>query len=294
MLYNLADIINHRKQLPHMKHDTLRRFAYIETCLYWGTGLTARHFGEVFDIARQNAQKVINDYREKHPDNLYYDSSKKCHCKSDEFTPWYINLKPERYLGYIGAVSATIGYWDEVQWSPEIPFETDNNYLSPPQHHYNVSSVLSSIREKYAIHVVYRAKKATLAMTVSAHHLVYANYRYHVRAYDHSKDWFSDLVLTRFVEIEKAKENWVSSASDAEWNKDLQLRFQINPELPDKVQQALQADYSLGTGTIRTIEVRQALLGYICREMERVDWDCGIRLWLDMDKTCYQKRQFHS
>jgi len=91
-------------------------------------------------------------------------------------------------------------------------------------------------------------------------------------------------VLTRFIEAEQAEESWVSSLNDERWIKKLTLQFQINPKLPKEVQQSLQADYSLGTKTIRTIEVRHAMLGYICREMERVDWRHGVRLWLDINK----------
>ena len=41
--------------------------------------------------------------------------------------------------------------------------------------------------------------------------------------------------------------------------------------------------------SVRTITVRKAMLGYICREMERIDWKYGIRIWLDIDNHCYQK-----
>lgn len=115
---------------------------------------------------------------------------------------------------------------------------------------------------------------------------MYANYRYHVRAYHHTTHWFVDLVLTRFIEIEESEEEWVSPLNDQRWQDKLTLHFEINPELPADVQRALQADYGLGNTTQRVITVRQAMLGYICREMERVDWKYGMRLWLDKDNKC--------
>ena len=126
-------------------------------------------------------------------------------------------------------------------------------------------------------------------MLVSAHCLVYANYRYHVRAYNHETGWFIDLVLTRFIEVQKTEEHWVSAINDQRWINQLTLHFQINPTLPKEVQQALQADYGLGNSMVRTIKVRQAMLSYICREMERVDWKYGVRLWLDVDQCCFSK-----
>lgn len=274
-----------------MKHDTQRRFAYIETCLYWGNGLTAGHLGNIFDIARQNAQKVIERYRALHPDNLYYDASKKRHCITNTFIPAYINTSPERYLGYIRSVNTMTKYWDEEKWTPDIPFETDDNYLSPPQHSRIVKAILASIKEKYSIHIVYRSKFKTLSVSVAAHTLVYANHRYHVRAFRHDKGWFVDLVLTRFIEIEKAEETWVSALNDERWHTKLTLVLQINPELPEETQQALREDYRLGSGNIRTIQVRHAMLGYICREMERIDWRKKMALWIDLNGVCCSKTE---
>ena len=201
-----------------MKHDMIRRFSYIETCLYWGTGLTASHLGEVFGIARQNAQKSISNYRKQHPDNIYYHASKKCHVATDEFEPAYIERDTEKYLDYIGGIDSVERYWAETEWS-EVPFESSDKYLKPPQHRDIVQTVLSAIKNKQSLYILYRAKFKTRSMLISAHHLVYANYRYHVRAYDHETGRFVDLVLTRFIEAEKTEKAWVSSLNDERWIK---------------------------------------------------------------------------
>jgi hypothetical protein len=60
-----------------MKLDTQSRFAFIETRLYWGEGVTARELAEVFGFARQTAQGVIEDYRRRHPEAIVFDASRK-------------------------------------------------------------------------------------------------------------------------------------------------------------------------------------------------------------------------
>lgn len=273
-----------------MKHDLLRRFAYIDTCLYWGEGVTAPHLAKVFGIARQNAQKVIEKYRKMYPDNMEYDPSLKCHRATDAFKTDNISTRSNAYLDYIGAIATVERYWDEKVWN-HVPFETDARFLKPPQHRRIIKTVLFAIREQRVMHIIYRSKDKTDSITVSAHHLVYANYRYHIRAYHHEKNWFVDLVLTRILEANiTTDETWVSEDSDQRWHHYLSLEFEINPKLPLEAQQALQADYSLGSKKSRTITVRHAMLGYICREMERVDWKYGVRLWLDKGKNCYQKK----
>lgn len=272
-----------------MKDDLSRRFAYIETCLYWGDGFTAPNLAQVFGIARQNAQKTVEKYRLMYPDNMTYDRSQKKHIATDDFEPHCIEKPTEKYLNYISGIYHVERYWGESEWS-EIPFECDDNYLKPPQHRDIMKTVLLALRNQKALHILYRSKSKTEAITVSAHHLVYANYRYHLRAYRHEQNWFADLVLTRILTAEIIDEPWVSSDNDQRWNTPLDVQFDINPELPLEAQQALQADYSLGNKMTRKIKVRHAMLGYICRETERIDWQYGMRLWLDKEKHCYQKR----
>lgn len=52
--------------------------------------------------------------------------------------------------------------------------------------------------------------------------------------------------------------------------------------------ETLQNDYALEEDHVRVIEVKEAMLGYICREMERIDWKYGMRLWVNIDNGCYQ------
>jgi hypothetical protein len=77
-----------------MKKDTLNRFAYIETRLYWGGGLTAGELAQACDLTRQNAQGVIKAYRDKHPGNIAFDTSLKRQVAGEHFEPNYISPSP--------------------------------------------------------------------------------------------------------------------------------------------------------------------------------------------------------
>ena len=70
-----------------MKFDTLIRFAYIETQLFWGDGLSAGELAKFFDSTRQTAQAVINAYRQQHPDQMEYDGSLKRHVATEVIEP---------------------------------------------------------------------------------------------------------------------------------------------------------------------------------------------------------------
>jgi hypothetical protein len=262
-----------------MNRDTYRRFAYIETCLYWGAGITARQLGKTFEIARQNAQASINAYRELHPSNIQYHASRKCHIATDVFEPHYISDKPELYLNYLRGNHLTSKFWQDEDWS-ELPIYDVDTLFRPHLQTDIIRIVVSAIQAKQALYLYYHAKAQTHYLTVAPNQLVYASRRYHVRAYSYDANKYIDLVLSRILEAGFSAEDWVSSDEDKEWNTYVDLRFKPNPKLPEQLRNTLLLDFCL-EGNIYTITVRKALQAYVLREMERLDWKYQIPLWLN-------------
>lgn len=263
-----------------MKNDRSRLFAYLETRLYWGEGVTANMLGHAFGLARQNAQKVISEYSRQFPHNIQYDKSKKMQKMGVNFQPHYIRIEPERYLDYLRGVDAVSRYWAETEWN-EVMFEDVDRQIRPSQNTEIVRTVLSAIQNEHVISIFYQSKFSAQLREISPHHLVYAGRRYHVRAYCHLLNIYLDFVLPRILQVEISTTLWVSYQEDTEWNQWTTMTFEINPDLPEHVIRTLQLDHSLGTETIRTIKTRQAMIAYIRREMERVDWKEKKRLWLE-------------
>ena len=261
-----------------MKRDIYRRFAFIETCLYWGAGITARQLGETFDIARQNAQVSIDAYRKKHPENLRYNHSSKRHEVTENFQPHYINLEPRRYLNYLRGNSLTGRFWEDEEWS-DLIIEDADTMFRPYLETTIVRKVVSAIQTQQALHLYYHAKTGTQRLSIAPNHLVYASQRYHLRAYCY--DWHKhiDLVLSRILEAEFSDEDWVSDEEDEDWKQFVELQFMPNPELPEPMKKTLLLDFRLQDG-IYAISVRKALMAYVLREMERLDWRYKIPLWI--------------
>ncbi|HRJ53072.1 MAG TPA: WYL domain-containing protein [Candidatus Thiothrix moscowensis] len=260
-----------------MNRDTSRRFAYIETCLYWGGGITARQLGETFEIARPNAQASITAYRELHPNNLRYNPSLKRHEASDTFEAHYISDKPEFYLNYLRGNHLTSRFWKDEDWS-ELPIHDVDTLFRPYLQTNIIRTIVSAIQTQQALYLCYHAKAQTHYLTVAPNQLVYASRRYHVRAYSYDTNKYIDLVLSRIMEASFSEEDWVSSDEDKEWNTYIDLHFKPNPELPEQLRNTLLLDFRLEKG-IYSITTRKALRGYVLREMERVDWQAQTVLW---------------
>ena len=264
-----------------MNRDTKRRFSYIETCLYWGNGVTANQLGETFQIARQNAQASIAAYRSLHPGNIVYSPSNKRHEASSHFIPQYIRQEPSRYLNYLRGNSLASRYWEDEEWGGLQVADVDTLFR-PYLERDSVSKVVTAIQTRQALRLEYHAKEGIRHLTIAPNHLAYASRRYHVRAYCYEWNKFIDLVLSRILSAEFSAEDWVSSAEDDDWNREIELQFIPNPELPDSVKETLLLDFHL-IEYVYTISVRKALSAYILREMEQLNWKYNIPLWIKMN-----------
>lgn len=275
------------KFLYVMNRDIDRRFAYIETRLYWGNGLTAKQLGETFEIARQNAQASIAAYRQLHPGNMTYNASNKKHEATGDFSPHYINREPRRYLNYLRGNSLASRFWEDEDWGG-LQIEDVDTLFRPYLQREIVRKVVTAIQIHQSLHLEYHAKEDIRHLTIAPNHLAYASRRYHLRAYCYEWNKFIDLVLSRILSAEFSAEDWVSSAEDEDWNREIELQFIPNPELPDNVKATLLLDFHLNEG-VYTIPVRKALSAYVLREMERLDWKYKIPLWLRSNDTTVLK-----
>lgn len=263
-----------------MKNEVTRRFAYIETRLYWSEGLTASDLGQTFGIARQNAQAVISKYRQENPDNIQYSPTQKRHISGIKFKPRYIRIEPEKYLEYVRGVDAISRYWAIEDWN-EVLIEDVERQLQPTIKTNIVKTVLTAIQNEQTFSVLYHSNYNKIRRILSPHHLVYVNHRYHVRAYCHVDKAFLDFTLARMSRIKSAAQTWKSAVTDREWHEYFQLCFIINPELPEVVQTMLQIDYQL-KGQRYCICTRKALELYVLRVMQKTHWKHKMQLWINV------------
>jgi hypothetical protein len=270
-----------------MKDDrNARRFAFIETRLFWGNGLTARELGDAFGIARPNAQAVLEAYRRQYPDNLRYDRQRKRHVMTERFVPRYISGDPYLFLDYQRGM-ALAGYYHAADDWADLPFYDADRQLRPRLEIEAVRVVLAALRQSRTVRVIYLAKERTSQRILSPHHLVYADNRYHLRAYCHFRQRWLDFVLSRIKHAEIATADWISEEYDEDWTRMETLTFSLNSDSPHDTQASLRQAYVLDDENSLVITTRRALSRYVIRRMTRLDARLNIPLWVHM-KTANQ------
>ena len=266
-----------------MKKQTIDRFGFIESNLLWENGITARKLMEAFDISRQAAQKVINDYRNAFPDQMAYNPKTRQHEVTDDFRPVFIRPDPLKFLDYLRGETMISYYREEREWS-EFEVTDVNRLLRPRLSLETLRTVFSALKNKQTVQIDYRKKDLEsdecTERIISPNHLVFADNRYHIRGYCHLKHHFLDFVLSRIVCAETSYKDWVPSNEDREWQENVTLAFKPNPELPEGVQKAILRNYDTVESGVWIITCRKALAFYAERSLVAVNEKYGKPLWV--------------
>jgi hypothetical protein len=268
-----------------MKFDTLIRFAYLETQLYWGDGLAANNLAKTFDLTRQTAQAVINAYRELHPGQMKYDPSLKRHLACEDFKPHYIRADTTAFLEYLRGQNLRAHYLDEPDWS-EVEITDVDRLLRPKLPRQLIQPILAALRHKQTLLIEYQPVMPydIRVRIISPNHLVFADNRYHIHAYCHTVQKYLDFVLSRILSVEPVQEEWVSSAGSQEWHDHVTLRFRPNRELPKEVQETLLRGFQGNEKGVLEIRCRKNEAFYVKQKLLKAfDNQRRMPLWIEMD-----------
>lgn len=268
-----------KTDLPERQRE---RFAYIETELFWGDGVTAGQVASTFGLSRQMAQRAIDRYRKEHPGQMYYAAKQKRHLPMTSFEPHYIRTTPIAFLDYLRGQALVGLYREDQNWSDLAVMDVDR-LLRPDLPIPTIRTVLAALRRQQAVMIDYRKKSlepgAVTSRVISPHHLVFADDRYHIRAFCHTKKRYLDFVLSRIVHAEIATDDWISAEYDREWNEFVELRLKPNPSLPASVQEAVLRGFEKAEPGSRSLRARKALLFYIKRKLLATDQKYNAPIW---------------
>ncbi len=261
-----------------------KRFEYIETQLFWGKGLKAGNLAETFGLSRQAAQAVIDSYRNRFPGQMEYNPYRKRHEPSENFKPMFIRTSPISFLDYLRGEKLMSYYRQGEDWSDFEMTDVDR-LLRPDLPLRPIRVVLSGLLNHQVVRIDYHSKdREPDTRSISPNHLIFADERYHIRAYCHKKNAFLDFVLSRISYAELSDEGWVPSREDREWHYIVTLRFKPNPNLPESVQNAILKSYEdkeeVEDGC-RIVRCKMALAIYVRRNLLADNRKYGMPLWVE-------------
>lgn len=269
--------MNPKSQLPTeeliQSHDAKtrwgqeRRLAFIDFRLQFEGKLNRVDLCQFFGISIPQASQDLAKYAAFAPDNLRYDASGKVFIRGECFCPRYGSNDAGAYLKDILALENGI-IRPDTSFIGSVPPYGIVPTLKRPMAAKLLATVLAAIRERHSIEINYQSisSEHPTLRAISPHALGHDGFRWHIRAYCHRREAFTDFVFGRILDIEPSDLAWVDAENDVAWHRHVTLELAPNPSLSSAQQAGLALDYGMADGHVR-VETRQALLFYTLRRL---------------------------
>ena len=239
-----------------MHPQEYEQFRHIELLAKWEGKVNSTHIQNHFDVSRETARKILQNYCAKHPDNIDYNKSLKGHIPTQLFQCYYSQGSIEEY----SQLTKQFGYPNHFH-SIDAPLRNLNPEIIRP--------LFSAIRNKRRLDISYASVSSPEfeERIITPHNIIFSGIRWHVRAYCEKNQEFRDFVLSRFSEILNDEGEAVFlEEHDKKWNTWVDLIIEPDPRLSDARKRIIELDYQMENGQ-RTLKTRAALLMYLLQKL---------------------------
>lgn len=255
-----------------MRWGLEQRLEFVDFRLYWEGGINRSDITDRFGVSVPQASKDLTLYAMKAPGNLSYDKSAKRYVAASTFKPVFFVPDADRYLTQLRSVAD-----HTVKLEDTWLFNDASAEVMPiPNRRVDVNvlrSILSAIRRQRALKILYQSmnpkRPKPMWRWISPHALGNDGLRWHVRAYCHTDDKFTDFILSRCLNSEGDEPQKMSAEQDVDWREFFNVVLVPNRLLSKGQQDIIAQDYCMTAGQI-AIPVRKALLYYF-RKRLRLD-----------------------
>jgi hypothetical protein len=243
-----------------------QRLEFIDFRLFWEGRVNRSDLIDHFEISVPQASSDLTLYQEQAKGNAVYDKTLKTYVAGPRFRSVFFEPSADRYLAQLRMVRADMLSECEA-WAIPNPAITIVPTLRRNIDPHTLRCILGAIRSKSAIHITYQSMKRPEPRIrwVSPHALGFDGFRWHARAWCHSRNEFRDFVLARILDVGETKASEINPDDDAAWKREITLRFEPHPELKGGARKAIELDYGMKEG-FAEITTRVCLTYYLERQ----------------------------
>ena len=243
-----------------------QRLEFIDFRLFWEDRVNRSDLVEHFEISVPQASADLTLYQEQAKGNAVYDKNLKTYVAGPKFRPVFFKPSADRYLVQLRMLRADLLSECEA-WATPNPAITIVPTLRRNIDPNTLRCMLGAIRSRSAIHISYQSVKRPEPKRrwISPHSLGFDGFRWHARAWCHSRDGFIDFVLARILEVGETKSSEINPEDDVAWKREIILRFEPHPDLKGGARKAIELDYGMTNG-FAEITTRVCLTYYLERQ----------------------------
>lgn len=244
-----------------------RRLAFIDFRLRWEGRINRADLTSYFGISVPQASLDIARYTELAPQNLAYDRSSRVYLVTPDFCPLSLETRSEKYLNELLAVETGV-LAQESSYIGLRPVTGSVPHLGRAVDSRTLSALLEAMRNASGLRVLYQSmsKPEPSERIISPHAFGYDGFRWHVRAFCHTRNEYLDFVMGRILVNLGLEPNFTTVGEDIDWNTLVSLEIAPNPKLAPTAQRAIELDYGMSNGRLE-LTCRRALLFYTLKRL---------------------------
>jgi predicted DNA-binding transcriptional regulator YafY len=249
------------------KFEVLLRLKSIELIAYWeGRLITTRIMG-LFGVSRQQVSKDIRLYNTKYNlDALVHDPAVKGYVPVPQFSPVLTKSHINEYMSLFASLgnpsTALILLTEFNVAAVQLPDRAVQPEVVRPL--IRACHLKESLKIRYAS----MSHPKVHTRTISPHTLVYSGFRWHVRAFCHTRQDFRDFVVSRFESTPEACDVLAPNIDeDRLWQEEVVLRIEPNKSLSAGQMRLIEADFKMTQGQF-SLTVKKALAHYTLQRFQ--------------------------
>ena len=254
------------EQRKKARWNVEQRLEFIDFRLYWEGHINRSDLIDFFGVSVPQASTDLTQYQDAAKSNAVYDKTLKTYVAGPEFKPRFFNPSADRYLAQLRLIEAGILTEDEA-WAVRLPSYSIAPVLRRRLEAMTLRSILDAIRTGSSLQVIYQSmlRPEPTSRWVSPHALGFDGYRWHARAWCHTRNSFRDFVLARILEVGEAKPSEIDPKQDTGWSREVILRLAPHPDLKGGRRRAVELDFGMTDGVVE-IKTRLCLTYYLERQ----------------------------
>lgn len=255
--------------IEKLSYAQRQRLQFIESVAYWEGGIDRPRVSRVFNVTQNHVTKDFRLYRDAFPENLDYVLSERLYRPSAKFQPRFASGRPEEYLSLLRSSvecqsTALMPVMGEGVSSVALP--GPSGQIEPDI----LFAVTRAIKRRQCLRLEYQGLRvdALMLRTVWPHGLVFAGFRWHVRAYDEETGSHEDIVLSRILSARLYEEAPLAKLPvDADWGDEITIEVIPSSHLNETQQKVIAKEYGMTErdGWVWSVSLKRCLIPYFFR-----------------------------
>jgi len=243
-----------------------QRLEFIDFRLFWEGHVNRGDLVDFFGVSVPQASADLAQYQEQAKGNAVYDKTLKTYVAGPRFTPVFFEPSADGYLAQLRLIESGLLAEDEA-WAVRAPAYSIVPILRRRIDPNTLRGILDAIRTRSMVHIKYQSmsRPEPKMRWVSPHALGFDGFRWHARAWCHTRGGFVDFVLARILEVGEAKPSDIDADKDIGWQREITLKFAPHPDLKGGKRKAVELDYGM-TGGVAEITTRVCMSYYLERQ----------------------------